>query len=145
MSPRNHVDFRLIGTNHELGNRKIKFIKNIKIYLTILLSCGLSLIWFARSYSSEIVSDTLPKSHLVKYSATPAASATPSSAVLEVFQVYQPVLIPPGVTDETTSRNGVEETSIIASTNDDATSCKVLLMEHTFGYSYGIPFVGMKS
>ncbi|CAD6445249.1 5f4f0082-3b25-49af-ad88-3d54b27c0d46 [Sclerotinia trifoliorum] len=135
------ADFRLIGTNYEPDKNIRTTTENFKIYLLVFLTCGLSLIWLLPSCFSNEKVDTLPKSHLVKYSATPAPSATPSSAVLEVFQVYQPVLIPPGVTDETTSYNGVEETAIIASTND-ATSCKVVLMEHTFGYSYGIPFVG---
>ncbi|ESZ95746.1 putative Peptide-N4-(N-acetyl-beta-glucosaminyl)asparagine amidase A [Sclerotinia borealis F-4128] len=112
------------------------------MFLLVVLTCGLSSIWwFLRPCSPEYVANTIPKSNLVKYSAAPAPSATPSLAVLEVFQVYQPVLIPTGVTDETASYDGVEETAIIASTND-ATSCKVVLMEHSFGYSYGIPFVG---
>ncbi|TGO49482.1 hypothetical protein BOTNAR_0430g00070 [Botryotinia narcissicola] len=132
---------RRIDTNFEPDNKNRKTIKNIKILLLILFSCGLSLIWLLRSCFSEDVVNISPKSKLVRYSAAPVPSATPTSAVLEVFQVYQPVLIPPGVSDETASYDGVEETSIIASTNV-ATSCKVVLMEHTFGYSYGIPFVG---
>ncbi|KAA8571516.1 hypothetical protein MFRU_016g00090 [Monilinia fructicola] len=145
-------DFRLIGSNHDPDNIivtststdiiNINF-KNFKIFFLALLSCasGLFLIWVLRPYFSKDVLHPLPRSNLIKYSATPTASAIPSSAVLEVFQVYQPVLIPPGVADETASYNGVEETAIIASTND-ATSCKVVLMEYTFGNSYGIPFVG---
>lgn len=134
---------RRIDTNFEPDNKNRKTIKNIKIFLLILFSCGLSLIWLLRSCFLEDVVDPSPKSTLVRYSAAPVPSATPTSAVLEVFQVYQPVLIPPGVSDETASYDGVEATSIIASTNV-ATSCKVVLMEHTFGYSYGIPFVGME-
>jgi len=61
--------------------------------------------------------------------------------VLEVFQVYQPVLTPSGVTDQTISSNGEEDTITIASA-PSASSCKVLLMDHVFGYSYGMPFVG---
>ncbi|TEY31814.1 hypothetical protein BOTCAL_0774g00020 [Botryotinia calthae] len=132
---------RPIDADCEPVNKNRKTTKNIKLFLLILFSCGLSLIWLLRSCSLEDVVDVSPKSNLIKYSAAPAPSATPTSAVLEVFQVYQPVLIPPGVSDETASYNGAEETSIIASTNV-ATSCKVVLMEHTFGYSYGIPFVG---
>jgi hypothetical protein len=46
----------------------------------------------------------------------------PSSAVLEVFEVYQPV----------------------SSKNHNDTSCneEILLLNHVFGYSYGQPFVG---
>ncbi|KAK6604674.1 peptide-n4-(n-acetyl-beta-glucosaminyl)asparagine amidase a [Botrytis cinerea] len=133
--------FRPIDTNCEPVSKSRKTTRNTKLFLLILFGCGLSLIWLLRPCSLEDVVDVSPKSNLIKYSAAPAPSATPTSAVLEVFQVYQPVLIPPGVSDETASYNGVEETSIIASTNV-ATSCKVVLMEHTFGYSYGIPFVG---
>ncbi|KAI9642881.1 hypothetical protein NHQ30_008615 [Ciborinia camelliae] len=135
------VDAPLIGTDYASGYKNRPNTKYIKIFF-LVLSFGLSLIyWFLRPCSPEATADTIPKSNLVKYSVALEPSATPSSAVLEVFQVYQPVLIPPGITDETASYNGVEETAIIASTNG-ATSCKVVLMEHTFGYSYGIPYVG---
>jgi hypothetical protein len=78
---------------------------------------------------------------LVK-NAVAVPSATPSSAaVLEVFQVYQPVLTPSGVTDEATSDSGSENTTIIAS-SQAASSCQVTLMVHTFAYSYGLPYVG---
>ncbi|RAL65387.1 hypothetical protein DID88_000955 [Monilinia fructigena] len=53
--------------------------------------------------------------------------------VLEVFQVYQPVLIPPGVADETASYNGVEETAINRVDERWPLAAKVVLMEHTFG------------
>jgi len=70
----------------------------------------------------------------------PTASAAPSG-VLEVFQVYQPVLTPSGVTDGTVLGDGSENTTTIVPTaaNDN---CELLLMEHSFGYSYGMPFVG---
>ncbi|QSZ31765.1 hypothetical protein DSL72_001334 [Monilinia vaccinii-corymbosi] len=136
-------DFRMTGTKYDPDNKNgTSTTKNFKIFFLILLSCagGFSLIWSQRSYFSNDASYTLPRSHLIKYSATPAASAIPSSA-LEVFQVYQPALIPPGVTDEIASYDEAEETATIASANG-ATSCRVILMEHTFGNSYGTPFVG---
>lgn len=71
---------------------------------------------------------------------TPAA--TPSSSVLECFQVYQPVLFPSGAVDETLASDGLENTTTIAPTTP-ASSCEVLLMDHSFGFSYGIPFVGL--
>lgn len=78
---------------------------------------------------------------LVKH-AVAAPSATPSStAVLEVFQVYQPVLTPSGATDDTTTGDGSENTTTIAQSGT-ASSCEVTLMVHSFGYSYGMPFVG---
>lgn len=82
---------------------------------------------------------TISRSHLEKYAA-PLPSATAS--VLNVFQVYQPVLTPEGVTDETILGDGAENTTSLASASPGA-SCQVLLMEHVFAYSYGLPFVGM--
>jgi hypothetical protein len=49
------------------------------------------------------------------------ASATNSSSVLVDFEVYKPVEFDP-------PSQGCDQV--------------VLLMEHSFGYSYGIPFVG---
>ncbi|KAE8453075.1 hypothetical protein EG329_012262 [Mollisiaceae sp. DMI_Dod_QoI] len=68
-------------------------------------------------------------------------SPTPSSAVLEVFQVYQPVLTPAGATDETISDDGSENTTTIAQSGA-IKSCEVVLMVHSFGFSYGLPFIG---
>lgn len=65
-----------------------------------------------------------------------------SSPVLEVFQVYQPVLTPSGPTDETSNSNGSSNTTAIGSTETFA-GCTQLLMEYSFGFSYGHPFVGM--
>lgn len=78
--------------------------------------------------------------NLVKHAA-PAPSAT--SSVLECFQVYQPVLTPSEATDETGSSDGFENTTTVASAPAPAgSSCDVLLMEHSFAFSYGMPFVG---
>jgi len=84
---------------------------------------------------------TLTSLDLVKNAAR-APAATPSTAVLECFQVYQPVLFPSGAVDETVTSDGSDNTTTIAPTAS-ASSCEVLLMEHSFGFSYGIPFVGM--
>lgn len=65
-----------------------------------------------------------------------------SSAVLEVFQVYQPVLAPSGPIDQTVESDGLSNTTAIGSTETVA-SCTQLLMEYSFGFSYGHPFVGM--
>jgi hypothetical protein len=64
-----------------------------------------------------------------------------TSGVTEDFQVYQPVFTPSGVIDETTQANGFENTTTIAQTNTSS-SCQVVLMQHSFAFSYGIPFVG---
>jgi hypothetical protein len=89
------------------------------------------------------LSTTISKSHLEKYAAvTPPPPA--NSSVLDVFQVYQPVLTPSGPTDEVILGDGAENTTTIASASSGA-SCQVVLMEHVFALSYGQPFVGMWS
>jgi hypothetical protein len=69
------------------------------------------------------------------------AISASTSGVTEDFQVYQPVFTPSGVMDETTQANGSENTTTIAQTNTSS-SCQVVLMQHSFAFSYGIPFVG---
>jgi hypothetical protein len=64
-----------------------------------------------------------------------------SSPVLEVFQVYQPVLAPSGPTDQTIDNNGSPNTTAIGYA-ETSVSCTKLLMEYSFGFSYGHPFVG---
>ncbi|PQE32129.1 Peptide-N4-(N-acetyl-beta-glucosaminyl)asparagine amidase A protein [Rutstroemia sp. NJR-2017a WRK4] len=139
-----HFDIPPLGTSedpsHLRTNQKISPSRKLQLIFFALLCCCLPFLWLLRPCSPEDVTDSYPDYHLVKHSA-PVPAATPSSAVLEVFQVYQPVLTPKGVTDETAIDNGVEETTTIASTSE-ATSCKVLLMDHSFGYSYGMPFIG---
>jgi hypothetical protein len=105
----------------------------------IVISC-ISLVWTLHDclpakklYNEDSVSSTF---HLVK----DAVSASPSG-VLEDFQVYQPVFTPSGATDETTTDSGLENTTTIAQTTATS-SCQVLLMNHSFAFSYGIPFVG---
>lgn len=113
--------------------------------LLSLAACCIGLLW--------IFSDCLIASQGGQHGSTSASfdlarhaartpAATPSSAVLECFQVYQPVLFPSGAVDETVISDGSENTTTIAPTTP-ASSCEVLLMEHSFGFSYGIPFVGM--
>lgn len=69
-----------------------------------------------------------------------AVSAATAGVTVD-FQVYQPVFTPSGATDETTQADGSENTTVIAQTNATS-SCQVLLMQHTFAFSYGLPFVG---
>jgi hypothetical protein len=117
----------------------------LKLAVLAILGCCILLTWALNGCMSadnaqkdEISS---PSFDLVKY-AVPAPSASASApAVLEVFQVYQPVLTPSGATDETILGNGAENTTTIAQAAASS-SCEVLLMDHSFGYSYGIPFVG---
>jgi hypothetical protein len=129
--------------------RRISTGDKIRLVAVICIGCCLGLLWLRRDCSpsggwnkDDKPSSTLEASGfgLVKYAA-PAPAAT--SSVLEVFQVYQPVLTPSGVTGETTLGDGSENTTTIASVASGS-YCEVVLMEHTFANSYGQPFVGMQ-
>jgi hypothetical protein len=111
-----------------------------KVLLALILGSCLAVILMLQGCLSSIklqYEDLAPSSfRLVK----DAISAS-TSGVTEDFQVYQPVFTPSGVTDETTEANGSENTTTIAQINTSS-SCQVLLMQHSFAFSYGIPFVG---
>ena len=83
-------------------------------------------------YSAQLVKDAV---------STISSSAATTTPTLEVFQVYQPVFTPNGPVDDTTSATGTENTAVLAKTNTTA-SCSIVLMDYSFGYSYGEPFVG---
>jgi hypothetical protein len=107
--------------------------------------CG-ALIWgFGDCLGSSDVRNDLSVSsskafRLVK-DAIQVTLAAPVTSVLECFQVYQPVLLPAGAVDQTASGDGSENTTVIIPIKSNS-SCQVLLMDHSFGYSYGMPFVG---
>ena len=129
-----------IDSNLHLGRRRVH------LAAFVFTGCCIILFWvFSDCLSIRAVSiaetnaTVVAPSALVKYEASSAASST--TGVLEVFQVYQPVLTPTGATDETVMSNGTEDTTTIAPTTPE-TSCQVVLMQHDFAYSYGLPFVG---
>jgi hypothetical protein len=114
-------------------------IPKLLIAIVVGSSC-IALIWMLHHCLStkelqqeDLVSSTF---RLVK----DAVSAS-TSGITEDFQVYQPVFTPSGATDETTLANGSENTTTVAQTNTTS-SCQVVLMEHVFAFSYGLPFVG---
>jgi hypothetical protein len=74
---------------------------------------------------------------LVKY------ADTSTSPVLECFQVSQPVLTPPSLSNEIVLTDGSEKAAAEA-VMKPSSGCvmTLLLMEHSFGWSYGHPFVG---
>lgn len=115
-------------------------------FLALLASCAI-LVWLLAECVPAIEWQTVvssPAFALAK-DAVPAPSATASpSSVLEVFQVYQPVLTPTGLVDETVLEDGSESAATVAQTVAPG-GCETLLMEHSFGFSYGIPFVGENS
>ena len=66
-----------------------------------------------------------------------------TAASLEVFQVYQPVLVP-SVRPSDASRGTATATAtatVTASDGNDSVHTSVL-MDHVFAFSYGDPFVG---
>ncbi|KAH8821179.1 peptide N-acetyl-beta-D-glucosaminyl asparaginase amidase A-domain-containing protein [Xylogone sp. PMI_703] len=135
---------------------------SVRLWMLICVSIAVIFLWLSSpdtgsvmwknkhvaGIEEEIIVRPAQAIELAKYDApdasatvtTTLASPTPTG-VLEVFQVYQPVLTPEGITDETTSDNGLENTTVIAPT-ESVSSCQLLLMEHSFGFSYGMPFVG---
>ena len=138
-------EYLIAGTEEEnLRGNSLWSGTGIKVLAVALVGCCLGVLWLVSDCMprSSRGADPLPtiisKSHLEKYAA-PLPSAT--SSVLDVFQVYQPVLTPEGATDETILGDGSENTTSLAAASSEA-SCQVLLMEYVFAFSYGAPFVG---
>lgn len=63
-----------------------------------------------------------------------ASTISTSTPVLDVFQVHSPVLTPSGYTSD--------DYSFLPHSKIASDSCDVLLMTHSFGYSYNKPFIG---
>lgn len=76
---------------------------------------------------------------------TSVSSAPPTvPTVLECFQVAQPVLMPNGATySPPASGDGSSAAESAEERPPPKESCTVVLMEHTFGWSYDKPFIGM--
>lgn len=137
----------LIADGETSRGRSIWTLNRIRFLVLAGVGCILGIFLLLRGcmpgrglkVPTDSISLASSNSHLEKYAA-PAASAT--SSVLNVFQVYQPVLTPEGPTDETVLGDGSENTTSLSSASSGA-SCQVLLMDHVFALSYGAPFVGM--
>lgn len=122
----------------------------LKVQIFALLGCAIVLGITSHRFLTCITAPKTPANPLVNRSnvireaivGTTISSAIPSStAVLNVFQVYQPVLGPSGVVDNTIDGDGSSNTTTI-NASEHASSCTKLLMEYSFGFSYGHPFVG---
>lgn len=92
---------------------------------------------------------TNPPPRLVRYSTIAAATTTTSGPAVAAttgltvdFGVYQPVLLPGGAVDQTIANDGTRSTGIISAISDNGTCATILLMDHSFGQSYGAPYVG---
>ena len=124
-----------------------KFGGRWRMFITFFVGCCVVLGWLVTDCTSPRVTKE-PEGHattyqnLVKYAAATSSALPTPTGVLDVFQVYQPVLGPQGPVDETVSGSGQETTTTIDSASS-SDSCEVLLMKYDFAYSYGLPFVGM--
>jgi len=137
------------GHQQEEGSKPRRWTigKSIRVLITCIAMSGVLILGvqdcFAQDTRTEFAVSPVRAYRLVK-DAIQTSLATPAATVLECFQVYQPVLFPKGAVDQVVASDGSENTTIISPTASNS-SCQVLLMEHTFGFSYGIPFVGMFS
>lgn len=111
-----------------------------KLVLAVIVGSCVAMVWI---FHSCLLDKRLQHEDLIysNFRLVKDAVSASTSGVTEDFQVYQPVFTPSGATDETTSDNGSENTTTVAQTNATS-SCQVLLMQHSFAFSYGIPFVG---
>lgn len=140
----------LIAAENEQHRKNLSSGWVHKFFIAFIFGSSLPLIWMFHGLLHDCVpAHQSPTHHVYDESVSPtfhlvkdAISAT--TGVLETFQVYQPVFTPSGAIDETISSNGSGNTTTIAPTAQ-STSCQVVLMDHSFGFSYGIPFVGQSS
>jgi hypothetical protein len=150
--PRPDIDIEQLYRRSISRREQLQSLKySCKMQLLLLLACFLGLGLFARSFLSCGARFNAMVIRLSKHGQNgqlaieetiPSRTEASSSLVLEVFQVYQPVLAPSGPTDQTVEGDGFSNTTVIGSPETVA-SCTQLLMEHSFGFSFGHPFVGM--
>ncbi|KAI1630860.1 peptide N-acetyl-beta-D-glucosaminyl asparaginase amidase A-domain-containing protein [Biscogniauxia mediterranea] len=84
-------------------------------------------------------------SHLIKHqepsnTTTTTSSAVPTATVVECVQVAPPVIDPFPFLGASNGSDVSEGSG--AKDSDDEEPCTVLLMDHVFGFSYGLPFIG---
>lgn len=125
--------------------------QSLKIQILTLLGCAIVLGVTSHGFLTCMTAPNASATPILRRSnsvqaavgGTSISSAFPSStAVLNVFQVYQPVLSPFGVVDNTINSDGSSNTTTLDASGQ-ASGCTKLLMDHSFGFSYGHPFVGM--
>ena len=75
--------------------------------------------------------------------ATFALARRAATPLLQVFQVYPPVLTPTSQ-DSALSYGSPQIPATLAHGTISGCVIEQVLMEHSFGYSYGMPFVGNK-
>lgn len=92
-------------------------------------------------YNTPSSQAQIGKLHSIKRQDVVSSAAAATQTVLECFQVSQPVLTRRGPLYHSTEDGGP-----VVLTDDAGPSpkesCTILLMEHSFGSSYGVPFIG---
>jgi len=113
---------------------------NFRTWLIAFLGAFIILAWLLADClpSVGLDKDYLPDTRRLVKNAVATPIATPS--VLEDFQVYQPVLTPSVATGAIIVSTGEDNSTTVASLSGSV--CEVLLMDYSFGYSYGMPFIG---
>ena len=124
--------------------------QNWKLQILLIIGCSIALLVFIqRSFASVLLyrramPDVHRRDSTVKTGGIEMSTLSvmrPISGVLEVFQVYQPVLAPNGLMDEIILKDGSSSPTKMEPL-EHTLGCGELLMEHSFGFSYGHPFVG---
>jgi len=115
--------------------RLSRSFKIVSAAVTILLLTFLSIDYSHRTGSNLALAATTVAARDVKLYVRAAAAS-----LLEVFQVYPPVLtVTPGGVLEITDGSSNATVDII---DNHRPSCQQTLVVHSFAYSYGQPFVG---
>jgi hypothetical protein len=118
--------------------------RRILVVLAATLTC---LTWASRSRCPPFGLDALREALPTTLGANKETSTNPHQAqstnILDVFQVHQPVFTPSDTFRKASLQNGRAGTAATMAMSSRA--CEAVLMEHSFGFSYGQPFVGNTS
>lgn len=131
------------------------FANPLQLLTTIFFGCFVAAIWLLSwldMTDSLAAGLSAPEPEynfdLIKDSTTAPVASASTAPILQVFQVHPPVLTPSGIvesvsrSDSASVARNASASTVIATTAANA-SCDVLLMNYSFGYSYGKPFVGV--
>lgn len=113
--------------------------RHILIWITLLACICITVASSGRALWPVIVGPAALSARAI----TAYVSAVTVTPLLEVFQVYPPVLtVTPGGALELTDGSSNATVDLI---NNNNQSCLETLVVHSFAYSYGQPYVGMRT
>lgn len=103
-----------------------------------------ALTWVDKGVNGAVAGDGRGNTLLATKRQETGVSSVPAAAptVLECFQVAQPVLMPGGVTYSPPASGDGSSAGSEEERPPPTESCTVVLMQHTFGWSYDKPFIG---